>query len=145
MKTSILPPIFGQMWLNPLPGVMNSEMFLFLAIIVQMDTTCVRDSGTIWQGRNSSSHFSTQISWHSTDCYTSFVTCISQTVTKKLTRMTTIVTDWKMREIVYNFNVTYLKFFKTFRNWRGGCTFQRESCIPVIYPKEKQTFWYWNL
>ena len=91
---------------------MNSEMFVFVAVVVQMGT----DSGTIGQGQNSSSHLSTQIPRHITVSYTSLVTCISQTVTKKLTRVTTIVTDWKLREIFDTGNVMYLTFYKTFDN-----------------------------
>jgi hypothetical protein len=45
MKTNILPPILDRCdgTPNPLPDVIISEMFLFVAIIVQMGTTCVAD------------------------------------------------------------------------------------------------------
>jgi hypothetical protein len=63
------------------------------------------------QEQNSSTHLSTQIPLHSTLSYTSYVTCISQRVTKKSTRMTTVMTDWKVREVFDTPNVTYSKFY----------------------------------
>jgi hypothetical protein len=59
--------------------------------------------------------------------------------------MTTIMTDWKIREIFDAVNVMYSKFYKTFGNCKGFFTSQRESCILDIFPKEKQKFWNYNL
>jgi hypothetical protein len=141
MKTNILPPIFGQIWRNIEPSSRYSEFWnvsVSSNYCINGHNMCDR-LGDYWtRAAQFFITFNPNTTWHSTVCYTSFVTCISQTVTKKSSRMTTIMTDWKIKEIFDTGNVMYSKFYKTFGNWRGDFTFQRESLILVIYPSPPQ-------
>jgi hypothetical protein len=100
--------------------------------------TYATDSGTTGQGQNNSSQLSTPIQWHKTTSCTFYITCTSQTMTKKLTITTKTMTD--LGKSLYAQRCVFQIFqpFWIFGNWQGDSTFQREGCIQTVYSKETQ-------
>jgi hypothetical protein len=128
---------------NPLPDIMNPEMFLFLAIIVRIGhNICDRLRGyqtrteqffsPFYQNTMTRDHF-----WHISLHYLHF----TDNDTKLNMNDKNYDRPWKIS--LWNTQYCILKIlqsFWTFGTWPGDYTFPREGCIQVVYPKEPLTF-----
>jgi uncharacterized membrane protein YwaF len=95
---------------TPLPLTTNSEMLLFIAIIVQMGHAICDRLRDYWtRTEQFFTHFC-PIQWHEAVFCAFLVACTSQTMTNKSTITTKIMTLWKIREIFEMLNVAYPKF-----------------------------------